>query len=240
MATDAPFPLVIDKVKNTKLGKNVIVNLRIDFDKQTIADVRAMMVGITVEEVRQQTSIGNPPQRILVDGQEGKALNRVQRKVEVYYGVKLAQAAMNAVESALLQAIKKSTDPKTGRLADLSNWQWTLIQGGRSRVISSANDIQTFGYRDYLVLRPKLPYATLVSNVVAGTGKVTRKAKKQNVGMGILGYAAQKAKRTAALRDFTVYASRTMEFRVAGELSNTGTGFITIRAKRARRYRSLI
>ena len=96
MATEAPFPLVIEKEKTTKLGVNQRFNLRIDFDKQTIADVRAMMVGIVVQETNDQISIGNPPQRILVDSREGKPINTVRRKIEVYYGVKMAQAATGA------------------------------------------------------------------------------------------------------------------------------------------------
>ncbi len=241
MVDPIPLPTVIEKSKTTKLGTSQRIDIRLDIAKQTQSDIRAMMIGIAVHESQEQTAIGNPPQRVIVDGRENKNIKQVNKKIEIYFGVKLAQVAMTTVESALLSAINKSTTAKTGRLKDIrGSWEWTLVQGGRSRVIQSADEIQSFGYRDYLMLKPKLPYATIVSNVIADTGKVKRRAKKQSINMGILGYAAQKAKRTAALRDFTVYASRTRDFMVPGEKSTTGTGYITIRAKRARRYRSLI
>jgi hypothetical protein len=230
------------------MGQNQTFQLAVDIKKQSLDDIQQMMRRIAVEETEKQDRQGNKFTRVLSDARDNKTIDQAQRSIEVFFGVKVPREAMAAVEKFLLEGIRQSTGIKTGALRDLDFWQWKYVkQSGGERALGGPQDLNDFAYGDSLILRPKLAYATLVNNIVASRGSTTIKGKGGRVSMGFLGYAAQRAKRSRQFRTLTIYAARSdyktamtnYPGRSAEEQSNQGTGFIVIKAKRAKCYRKL-
>lgn len=247
--TNYAFRDVVPHTKTNTVGRTETFNLAQDINKQSRDDIQRMLKTITSNETERQERLGNPPVRVIVDRNEGKSFAAAENVVEVLFGNKLTAAAMVAVEQALFDAIRKATGPRTGMLANRDLWEWKYIAEGRERVLNGPQDIPSLRRGDRLILRPKLAYATIVNNIVAAHGRVSFTSRGQKIPMGFLGYAAQKAKRKGVLRNFTVYAYRdpsvvtrlvNVRERPDTEQSQQGTGFIAIRAGRARRYRKLI
>jgi hypothetical protein len=211
---------------------------------QSVADVRAMIRGITLEQTGQQIRLGNPPQLLEVDARTGKRLEDVDKKTMVLFGTVLAAGAMRQVELELAGAITRSTTRRTGRLADVaSSWGWLYVpKKGGARWVTAATPPATFGAGDALVLCPKeLPYATITDRNVGRAGRLKATARKgrtpkpslQNKGF-LYTTAANVAKRTV-FKQFSVRFALTNDYRIRGELS-WATGVIVIRP-RVRRVR---
>lgn len=243
-----PMPVVIPPRRAVTLGGERFASERllVEMQTQSLADVRAMLRGITFEVTRQQIALGNPPTLLEVDNRTGKPVEDVDKKTVVVYGVTLAASAMREVEIELAGAIARATTPHSGRLANVStSWQWLFIpKGGAARPISSGTPPKAFGAGDQLVLMPKdVPYATITNrNVAAGgrlnkSGKASKRAARSKQNRGFLFWAAEGARKRAAFKQFAVFVVFSQKHRVAGEVMTRtqGTGMIVIRP----RYRRL-
>jgi hypothetical protein len=247
-----PLPTVIPKTRTVNLAGPILTKERLGYEitVQTKADLHAMLVGITTEEVEKQERIGNPPNLVEVDNRTNKPLDQVQRKVVVLFGVHLARAAMRMAETELSQAINASTTARSGRLSNVSaNWEWVFIPNwGAARVVTSANPPTTFQRGDQLVLRPvRVPYASAVNRAVANAGRLNQhlisnirgkqKARlaKSAQNRGFLGAATWILKRRPEFAEFRVAAIHTTSYAVAGEGRKHGTGIILITPRVRRR-----
>lgn len=247
------FPTVIAKSRTVTLGGERFGRelLTVEMNTQSIADIRAYIRSTVIEQTTQQIALGNPPQAMEVDGQASKPLDDVNKKVVVLFGTVLAASAMRELELELANAIAQATTPHTGRLGNVAaSWAWLFIpKGGAARQVSAANPPAAFAFGDRLVLVPKnVSYASMVNATVAGGGrlnalnKVSKRGKRwlahamarQN--RGFLYWAAERTRRRAAFKQFSVSVVFSTAHMVEGELrTRSGTGMIVIRARNTRR-----
>ena len=223
-------------------GSAVTESLRIDVTNVSKSDIQSMMISIVAEETANQSKMGNPPSITEVDGSKSKPVSQVYKKVTVLFGVQLARSALKQVERLLSENISATTSAKTGALSDMSNWEWRHIRNGRT--IPLAESIN-FGPRDFLVLRPKLGYASAVNKRVAyGSNSLTynpanaKRVAKRNQKLGYMAATARQARQVSELVPFSVSVVMTTAFKVPGELRKIGGTAYLIIAPRRVKYRS--
>lgn len=219
-------------------------SLRLDMTNASKADIRSMLLAIVGEETAAQTKLGNPPSITEVDGNRFKQPSQVNKKIVVLFGTSLAVATLREVESMLMRNIISSTESVTGSLADASNWEWRYIREGRQVPITGKNI--SFGARDFLVLRPKLGYASAVNKRVASGSRSleyrasnSRKGKtaKRNQKLGFMAMTARQCRQIADLVPFSVTVGMTTAFKVPGELRKIGGTAYLLIAPRRKGYR---
>jgi hypothetical protein len=245
-----PMPLVIAPRRTIVLAGERLAQDRlvVEMQRQSLADVRSMLRGITRVDTAQQIALGNPPTVIEVDAsRNGKQIEAAERKTVVIFGSVLAASAMREVEAALAAAIANATTPHSGRLGAVSSsWQWLFIPKGRAALpVSSGTPPASFGVGDRLVLLPReVPYATLTNRNVARGGHLNvralagrwrkgRSPAKAKQNRGFLFWTAEAVRKHAAFKQFNVSVVFSKAHMVAGELMTRtqGTGMIVIRAK---------
>lgn len=249
----ARFPLrpVVSKTSTNVLGRTHRFDLAADINKQSLDDIQQIMREITDYEVKEQRKLGNPYQRYFVDNKENAPLENAKKRTEVLFTPSLPRQAMVDVSKYLLEGYRKAAGVRTGALQDIDFWEWVLVRKNRpDKLILQPTDIDDFRTGDYLVLRPKLAYATVVNNVIAHAGtNLSIKNRRGTLTMGPMGYAAQKVKHSGKYANFTIYAARDPSYhaplinvpgRSKKEQSEQGTGFIVIRATRHGKYRKPI
>jgi hypothetical protein len=230
------------KVFNVSSGGSAITeSLRIDMTNISKADIQSMMISIVSEEAANQSKMGNPPSITEVDGSKSKPVSQVYKKVTVLFGVQLASSALKQVERLLSENISATTSAKTGALSDMSNWEWRHIRNGRTIPLS---DSINFGSKDFIVLRPKLGYASAVNKRVAsGENSLTYRATKskrvakRNQKLGYMAATARQARQISELVPFSVSVGMTTAFKVPGELRKIGGTAYLIIAPRRGKYR---
>ena len=238
------MPVVVPKRRAVTLGGERLASERllVEMQTQSLADVRAMLRGITFDVTRQQIALGNPPTLLEVDNRTGKRVEDVEKKTVVVYGVTLAASAMREVELELAGAIARATTPRSGRLGNVStSWQWLFVpKGGAARPVSAGTPPKAFGPGDQLVLVPKdVPYATITNRNVAHGGRLNkpgrrgREPARSRQNRGFLFWAAEGARRRASFKQFAVFVVFSQKHRVAGEVMTRtqGTGMIVIRPR---------
>jgi hypothetical protein len=242
------FNLVVPPTRSVALGGERLTRERllVEMSTQSLADVRALVRTITVEEVAQQTAINNPPSVVEIDSGQTQTLADVDRRVVVLFGVVLVQAAMREVEDALRDAIDQSTTARSGTLHNLAaGWQWRYIPvGGAARVVTSSEALPAFGPGDKLVLRPQnVPYATTVNTLVAHSGRLNpvarlvkgkrREPPKSRQNRGFLFVAADKLRRRPAFKQFRVRVVYSEAYPVPQETTRKhhASGMIVITAR---------
>lgn len=258
--TDTSFRDVVPRRRISKAGDiRETSSIEADVKKQSVADIQSIIRNTTADAVNEQIALGNTPSQIIVDNRNNKNPAQAEKKTETFFGAKVSRDAMVAVQAYLLEAIQRSTSGirrrpnqkpyKSGAIGDIDYWRWVYApRDGSEREISGPQNFDTFVNGDALILYPKLAYATIVNNIVANSGSVAINNRGGRLQMGFLRYAAQKAKRDPRFRNLTIYAGIDPKYRgtftnypgrTKNEMSNKGTGFIVIRASRAKRYRSL-
>jgi hypothetical protein len=218
----------------------VTESLRIDVTNVSKEDIRKLMLSIVGNETTKQTRIGNPPQITEVDGSKYKPVSQVNKKIVVLFGVQLPGSALGQVERLLSANISSSTTANTGALADMNNWEWRHIRNGRQIPITGG--AISFGPRDFLVLRPKLAYASAANKRVASGSKSltynpanSKRVAKRNQKLGFMAATARQARRVKDLVPFNVSVGMTMAFKVPGELRKIGgTAYLIITPRRGR------
>lgn len=197
----------------------------------------------TVDAVAQQNRLDNPPTSAVVDRTKGKPVLQAVRRTEVTFGLALRAIALNALKAELKRAITQSTTARSGNLSDMSNWEWFYVHNGATQPLPTmgASGI-LMGPRDAVILRPRVPYASIVNLRVAnGARALTLRRTRQreerptvaNQGLGFLAFAARRARRHSMLRAFNVKVVFTRAYQAAGEVNKRqGTGTIVITRKR--------
>lgn len=212
-----PVPSV--KTYNTRDG-NVSEKLTYDLSGWTQNQIRILLVGLCVAELDQQIALQNPPAFAEVDGVRGRGIAQAQRKIVVSFGNRLSMAALNMLKAALKQAISQSTRRITGKLSDMSNWQFRYVHNGKVTPlpVTGASGIP-MGRNDFIVLMPVgvtgakgQAYATAVNMRVSGAGKLSfrrsaiGKPAAKNQGIGFLALAARAAGTSPLFGGFNVLA----------------------------------
>jgi hypothetical protein len=239
-----PMPLVVAPRRAVTLGGERFERetLKVEMATQSLADVRAMLRGITREQGTQQTALGNPPVLLEVDGSTSRPVEAVEKKTVVVFGVTLAASAMRQVEMELTQAIAQATTPRTGRLGDVSSsWQWLFVRKGQAaQPVSSGSPPKAFAPGDALVLAPRdVPYATITNRNVARSGRIKPRAGRKGVvakskqNRGFLFWAAERVRKRPAFTQFHVTVLFSKAHMVPGELMTRvqGSGMLVIRAR---------
>ena len=217
--------------------------LREDMTGLGLYDIRQYIINLTSREVAQQIQLGNAPDITDVDGNKAKRLQDVNKKVVVLFGVQLASSALGIVMNELMAAINSTTTPVTGALSNPASWEWSLIRSGRKLAVPAEGNI-SFGPRDFLVLKPRLWYASAVNKRVAAGSKTltykatTRgKAAKRNQGLGFMAYTARRMRQFAEFAPFSVTVGTTAQFAVPGEVRKFGTQYLIIAPRRRGAFR---
>ena len=232
------------KVFDVSGGQALTETLRIDMTNTSKADIRSMIISIAARETATQNQLGNPPSITEVDGNKSKPVSQVNKKVIILFGVQLKVDALQKVTQLLMTNIRASTNVVTGNLSDPGNWEWRLIRNGRPAPI--IGDTVNFGPRDFLVLRPKLAYASAVNKRVAsGSNSLeyrasnARKGKtaKRNQKLGFMAKTARDARGVSDLVPFSVSVGMTSKYAVPGELRKIGGTAYLLIAPRRRSYR---
>ena len=195
-----------------------------------------------IDTVSQQIKLDNPPAFASVDRSRSKPVREAVRRVEISFGMPLKPQALTLLLGELRRAIMQSTNVRTGRLSNMSNWSFVHVSKGVSHDITGSlmgGSGIPMGPGDFVVLRPTgVPHATVVNRKVATgsraltlrrTRQKSERPTKANQGIGFLAFAARRAKRHALFRGFHVAVAFTRRV-VADELSKKqGTGTIVIR-----------
>jgi len=232
------------KIFDVSGGQTLTESLRVDMTTTSKADIQSMIISIVAKETETQIKLGNPPVITEVDGVKNKPVTNVNKKVIVLFGTQLKVDAMQKVTQLLMTNIRASTNVNTGNLSDPGNWEWRLIRNGKPAPI--VGDTVNFGPRDFLVLRPKLNYASAVNKrVAAGSNSLeyrasnARKGKtaKRNQKLGFMAKTARDARGVSDLVPFSVTVGMTSKFAVPGELRKIGGTAYLLIAPRRRSYR---
>lgn len=209
------------------------------------ADIARMIRRITVEQTQIEIDHGNPPMVVEVDGSKSKPVSMAEKKVIVLFNTVVQLAALERLKTMLLANIANSTEAVSGALRSPGNWEFKLIRNGRALALPST--AVPLGQNDFIVLRPRLPYASAVNKRVAhGRGSFTyrpenakagSKVAKRNQKLGFLAMTARQARGVGELVQFTVVVRNTIAFQVPGEKRRYGTAFLLITPRRKRNYR---
>lgn len=221
------LPLVVEKIKTVKLGGAASILQRqefaVDLKNQVVADIQNAIIEITIEQVDIQDRLQNPPSSIAVDNSTTTKITDVRAKIEMSFGNQLQAGALRQVELQLSRAIIRATHPRTGKLENMSNWEWLHITDKGAKVVN-AKTLDVIGIDEKLYLRPKLAYAGLVNSLIA-----------KRDGTGFMGTASQKVKRSRFFKLFSIYAATTKAFMSPSEyMSNIGSPVIVVRPRRGR------
>jgi hypothetical protein len=204
-------------------------------------DIHDMIVSITTRDVGVEIREGNDPTTIEVDGSKNKTLQSVEKKAIVLFSKGITVAALNELRGVLIANIKATTDSITGQLADAANWEFRLIRQGR-RVSLPESGTVLLQQRDYIVLMPRLSYASAVNKRVASgsksltyrpsNAKATSKIGKRNQKLGFMAMTARQARGMKEFATFSVTVWNTKAFAVPGERRRFGTAFLRISPRR--------
>jgi len=241
-------PVETRKVITPKGSGTVREELTKDVNDWARSDIILLFRKDAADTVAQQIKLGNPPTVAVIDKTKGKPITEAVRTIDITFGDALKPKALAVVESELRKAIEKSTKPKSGRLAQMKNWEWVHVRNGQGSGLSlmGGSGIQ-LGPRDFLALKPvNVPHATVANRRVSGgslsIGGGKRKdgtrapIAKKNQGLGFLAYAARRAARHPLLKAFRVRVVFTQAYKVPGELSKLqGTGYVMITPETGKR-----
>jgi len=261
-------PLVIKKRKTTRIrfqGEQFGTRdtLVLDMGKQGLSDIQYLMKLIAVEETEKEANAGNEPTFLVVDGKEGAQVSSAQRKIEVFFGTELEQLMIRTVQRSLSTSIKANGATSSDRaLGSSSLWEWGMAATPKDVAVKvNINQVTHIPRGAYLVLKPKSNMVGLADMFAARkdagwdestwgsaahamaikaaeTGKYGD-ADRRSGGVGFMSKAVSKIKRTRLMRNFTMFASFTQDFKLRDELYSHGTPVIVIKAKRYKRYKRI-
>jgi len=237
--------------KTINIGAGVRANserhtLGIDIENQTIEDVRKMMLEIALRDVEIEENAGNTVSAVYADKGKTESIATAKKQIEVIFGDTLSKQIMVVVEQKLAEAIRETTNEISGDLVDIrSHWQWTLVKKGQPAIeLGGPQDLAGVTYKDMIVLKPKVGYATTVNMLVSQTGELSvqkrknrRSADKPKKAVGFLGFASQSVKRMSIAKNYTIWAGFSEAYPVPGEVSKYGSPYIAVKIKPHGRYR---
>lgn len=220
------FPLVVPKTRTIRLGDGHTLTqerFALELNEQSLADIRAYMHDLIVDDTQQQINLGNPPNISTVDGRTDKRIEDIQRQAVVIFGAALPKEAMQLVVRELQRAIISLDLKDTGALSNMQNWQWVFIRKGQGPLnISSGSPPEQFVQGDQLVLSPdNVPYASWANF----------RAKQINGSKGFMALATAAVRKLPVFKQFACYTLFTSKYSVAGETYPHGTPIIVIRPR---------
>lgn len=213
-----------------------------------VNDIHDMIVRLTERDTKEQIDAGNAPTSLIVDGSKNKPLNTVEKKATVLFAEAIPIAVLMGLKSTLISNIRSSTTARTGALSSANNWEFRLIRNGKSVPMPSGSVI--LQQRDYIVLMPRLGYASAVNMRVAGGSKSFNyrptnasgksspaKVAKRNQKLGFMAMTARMARTLPGFAQLSVIVLNTKRFAVPGERRRYGTAFLRVsqRSRMARR-----
>jgi hypothetical protein len=222
--------------------------LAVDVTNYTRNQVIELLRKISASQTEEQVRLGNPPDLLVVDNTRGKPIGQAVRRVVVNFGTMLRPAALAELKSILQKAIERSTTRRTGALANVAaNWEYLFVRNGRASAVPiGKGDGIAMQPTDAIVLRPRLPYAT-VANIRSSQSRTRKrdakraakgKAAGRRSAAGFLAQATAAARRSAIFKGFKV-AVRWTRHTTQGERWVRGmTGTIIITPDTGKRSRS--
>lgn len=229
------------------MGKGQVVTETFSKDVLGVGkiDIANMIKAITLRETNTEIAHDNPPMAVEVDGSKSKPVSMATRKVIVLFNTFITATALERLKGMLIANIQHSTESVTGALRSPGNWEFRLIRNGAQVPITGASI--GLGQNDFIVLRPRLPYASAVNKRVAhGRGSFTyrpdnakpgAKVAKRNQKLGFMAMTARQARNYADFIQFTVMVKNTIAYKVPGEKRRYGTAFLLITPRRRRNFR---
>ena len=215
----------------------------VDISKLGLQDIRSMLVDIIARDTAIERRAGNEPTIVDVDGSKSKPIAAVNKRITVLFGTSMPVVALERLKAALIQNIQASTTANTGKLSSPSSWEFTHIRAGR-KIPLGANI--NFGPRDFVILKPKVSYATAANKrVAAGSRSLefkapnARKGKtaKRNQRLGFMAMTARQARHMIEFLQFSVTVGFTRAYKIPGEVSKQGTAYLIISPRRKRGLR---
>lgn len=205
-------------------------------------DIQKMLVSITVQDTRVEVANDNPPMVTEVDGSKSKPVSQAERKVIVLFGTTIDVSTLHKLKDLLVANIAASTWPISGALKSPGSWEFRLISHGQTVPLPGRNF--TMGQNDYVVLMPRLSYASSVNMRVAhGKSAMTyrptksKKTAKRNQNLGFMAMTARQARQAPGLLTFSVTVGNTKRFAVSGEKRKYGSAFLKIRPRLRKGFR---
>lgn len=215
--------------------------LAADINAFGVNDIHDMIVEIIKRDVGVEIREGNDPTTIEVDGSKNKTLESVEKKAIVLFSKGIDVSALKELLAVLISNIKATTDAITGELASAANWEFRLIRQGR-RVPLPESGTVLLQQRDYVVLMPRLGYASAVNKRVASgsksltyrpsNAKANSKVGKRNQKLGFMAMTARQARGMKEFATFSVTVWNTRAFAIPGERRRFGTAFLRISPRR--------
>lgn len=232
------------RIKGEDFGTQETFGLYLDVNKQTKADIRNIIAGITISEAEQQENLGNPPTRQLIDGSATKPLLSVERRSVVWFGNEFDQALIRAIEKSLRQSIKRFLPRRVpanvwrywtswGRqeIEDVQRywiWQYRGPEDTRFRRIRRSE------FKDLiippggkLILRPRKHMDIAVgylNHIARNWGLRTTARRGQNAGQttvdqrqAFMAHAVSGVKRSRWARNYTIYVTSTFREQSFGD-----------------------
>ncbi|RLC00596.1 MAG: hypothetical protein DRH90_18140 [Deltaproteobacteria bacterium] len=240
-------PLVIPKRRVVKVGGVAVGSkdtLNVEMEKQSLSDIQYLLKEITYEDTEQQIRLDNPPTRVAVDNRENKPVSQAEWKTEVQFGQIIDHIMIRTVQRELINAIRRTTQERTGALQDIHNWEWVYYsKKGKRGVKVNPFKIEALPSGARLVLRPtsKIPYASWANMWVAKQGTDFTPSRGKNKGVtrtrneGFMAQAIAKFKRSQFAKSYTMWVSFSKKYQTAGDTYPHGSPAITIMARRTRR-----
>ncbi|MDM0043997.1 hypothetical protein QTH91_05850 [Variovorax dokdonensis] len=216
---------LITSAKNRTIVLDAPGSLTPAFIKVNTEAIQAILRVESVKQLDAQLKLGNEVNFINVDNSRSKGILFAEKFVQVRFGSTIPVKVLRVTEQALMKAVRSMTQPRTGALRDLSNWNWMLLRKGKQEpLINKPGQGIVFGPGDRLILKPTLNYASIAAN---SKGTPT-----------YFLVAARALKRHPLFSSLNVSVQSTKAHQVPGEKSNQGTKFLQITPKQGRLSRS--
>lgn len=144
----------------------------------TLNDTREIAQKLIIDGTENQIRLGNPPERLTVDGSDNKPMSKVKSTILVTFQDSVPIALIEAIERNLMSFIASAPevddkffgDSFTGengsqgyknRIGKISAWQWVYIPpkesvkvGGRKSMVANPRESTSFPAGAVWVLRP--------------------------------------------------------------------------------------
>ena len=254
MSSRKDFKLVIDRTRSVGGEKGRFHSFEQDVTDQSHADIRQLLQNIVIDETDEQDKLGNPFNRLIVDGQEKQGIQHVKKKIVVTFGNTLDKAIMMAVEKALIAQWRKLPIKKMYRH---DGGGWEIIKAPRLTTrdfhstyypeprkkgdtgirLNGAQDIKQVQKNSLLVLSPRpgmgldlaswMNHAFVRGSVNNRKGTRTREPRK----LGFMAAVSQSLRRRAMFKEFTIRAGYSKKYMNIGESWPHGTPYISIVVK---------
>lgn len=244
---------VVSKRKNLGFTKGREDTIEATMMTQSHADLHQLMIQIATFEVEEQESIGNPYNRIVVDGVEDRSILQVKKNVTITFGNTFEKILMRYVERVLANQLRGEKIQKMIRhngsgwdivsnpYLSVSDFEWVFYakKGASPVKLGGAQDITNMQSGAILVLRPRqgkgIETASWLNHAYVQGGinlQKPNKTRKKTLRPGFMGRTAQRVTSAKRFRAYIVRAGYQNKGAASrGETWRYGTPYLSIIAQ---------